>query len=445
MASWLTILLVVGVAECGQHHASIKSQYGQLVTSSTLKWTHVNSGQTVTQEAVPSGTGNSDKFVCRAEHHGALLVGQTTQVGGYCMVGFLTKLYKKHKYELLINVDRAARLEWKSYSKYAGVPEGAVAGVDESSTSAAGENDIFIGRHLGSSAQWLPGAVEVPRRSANFGLMRVFDSHGRMSEHNSGDVLVEVEPERYEIEIHDDLDTSGPRRPKKTTRQDVVLAKSSLFRFDEGKDQEARLQKVLSYEYEKSEYYGQVPGMIRALATTISLPNGQVQSVLWGLPERSQQHETLMVGHSLRHFKAVDVSVVGIRITEESPYRATLTAVFPDGSKRQRTIDGVAQRIYLNNIRPEYSRVYKIKDTVVHHQGPTTSTTPPSTNSFHERSSSHSSMTNSHQKKKKDRMLSDENSQNKQQLILASQSSAANLGPWCSVVLLCFLPLMPVL
>ena len=44
------------------------------------------------------------------------------------------------------------------------------------------------------------------------------------------------------------------------TSADVVLAKASLFRFDEGRDREARLQKVLAYDYEKSEYYGQVIG-----------------------------------------------------------------------------------------------------------------------------------------------------------------------------------------
>ena len=104
--------------------------------------------------------------------------------------------------------------------------------------------------------------------------------------------------------------------------------------------------------------------MIRALPTTIRLPNGQVQSILWGLPEKSQQHETIMVGHSLQHNKAVDVSVVGIRITQENPYRATLTSVFPDGSRRQRIIEGVVQSIYLDNIRPEYSRVYHIKESV---------------------------------------------------------------------------------
>ena len=60
-----------------------------------------------------------------------------------------------------------------------------------------------------------------------------------------------------------------PQMRRKVTRKDTVLAKSSLFRFDEGRDTEARLQKVLSYNYEKSEYYGQVPGMIRALPTQV--------------------------------------------------------------------------------------------------------------------------------------------------------------------------------
>merc|ERR1711990_941709 len=185
-----------------------------------------------------------------------------------------------------------------------------------------------------------------------------------MSEESTGDILVEIEPIRYELELHASLPDDEPQRTKKVLRSDVVLAQSSLFRFDEGKDTQARMQKVLSYEYEKSEYYGQVPGMLRALPTTIRLPNGQGQSVLWGLAEKSQQHETIMVGHALKHFRAVDVSVVGVRITEENPYKATLTSVFPDGSRRQRTIEGVVQRVYLDNIRPEYSRVYHIKESV---------------------------------------------------------------------------------
>ena len=74
---------------------------------------------------------------------------------------------------------------------------------------------------------------------------------------------MEVEPIRYQLEIHTSLPEDEPQRTKKVVRSDVVLAKSSLFRFEEGKDSEARMQKVLSYEYEKSEYFGQVPGMLR--------------------------------------------------------------------------------------------------------------------------------------------------------------------------------------
>ncbi len=91
----LVLVVIVGLAECGTHHASIKSKYGQLVTSSTLRWVHVSSSESIPLDGVPSGTGKSKQFVCRAEHHGALLVGQTKPMGGgYCVVGFVNKLYK---------------------------------------------------------------------------------------------------------------------------------------------------------------------------------------------------------------------------------------------------------------------------------------------------------------------------------------------------------------
>ena len=91
-----------------------------------------------------------------------------------------------------------------------------------------------------------------------------------MSEEGTGDILVEIEPIRYQLELHTNLPEDEPQRTKKILRSDVVLAQSSLFRFDEGKDSEARMQKVLSYEYEKSEYFGQVPGMLRGKMKTLS-------------------------------------------------------------------------------------------------------------------------------------------------------------------------------
>ena len=115
--------------------------------------------------------------------------------------------------------------------------------------------------------------------------------------------------------------------------------------------------------------------MIRALPASIRLSNGQTHSILWGLPQRSKQKETLMVGHALKHQSAVDVSVVGVRVTEELPYTAELASIFPDGSRVVRTVEGVLQRRYLNNIRPEYSRVYRIKDSIFVTAKPSTGAT----------------------------------------------------------------------
>ena len=80
----------------------------------------------------------------------------------------------------------------------------------------------------------------------------------KVEEHSNGDILVEVEPARYELDIHDLSNGKKLKNKSKITKEHAKLAKSSLFRFDEGRDAEARLQKVLSYAYEKSEYYGQV-------------------------------------------------------------------------------------------------------------------------------------------------------------------------------------------
>ena len=150
-----------------------------------------------------------------------------------------------------------------------------------------------------------------------------------------------------------------------------------------------------------------------------------------------------MVGHALKHFRAVDVSVVGVRITEETPYRATLSAIFPDGSRRQRRIDGVVQRIYLDNIRPEYSRVYHIKEAASaaspkppRHtpELPMTSTLKPSGSSgpkrpeaadkakdFHYKDTTNG-LRDTNRQTAKDRILSE------QQLLMASSSAAASVN-----------------
>ena len=97
LALSMLLLLLPAAVLCGGH-ASIKSKYGQLVTSSTLRWRATTAREfslqaAVPREAVRSGTGNQERVVCRADHHGAMALGQTVE-GGHCAVAFINKLMK---------------------------------------------------------------------------------------------------------------------------------------------------------------------------------------------------------------------------------------------------------------------------------------------------------------------------------------------------------------
>ena len=90
----LSFDLTSSASDRGVKFASKKSQYGQLVTSSTLRWEHSRmSSSEPPRNAVQSGTGNPKNVVCRADHHGAKLVGHTV-ARGQCAVAFFKNVYK---------------------------------------------------------------------------------------------------------------------------------------------------------------------------------------------------------------------------------------------------------------------------------------------------------------------------------------------------------------
>ena len=80
-------------------------------------------------------------------------------------------------------MDHAAKLEWKPFSKFLPVPEGAVAAVDSS-------EHFFVGRYLDpETGQYLSGSIEVQQESSySFGSMIVSTLSGRIKEVSSGEV-----------------------------------------------------------------------------------------------------------------------------------------------------------------------------------------------------------------------------------------------------------------
>ena len=56
--------------------------------------------------------------------------------------------------------------------------------------------------------------------------------------------------------------------------------------------------------------------------------------------------------------------MLGSLVTVEQPVSGLLVSFFPDGSRRERRVAAVMQTRRLDDIRPEYSGLYLIKEQV---------------------------------------------------------------------------------
>jgi len=206
---------VVGV---GGRAAKCQNEYGSLSTSSTLRWVRSGRGHQLPEHSVAAGT-NGASVICKAKYHGTQLLG--TASNGNCKVGFTSRLYSVYRYSVLTNSLGSARLSWVSFNKYGSVPLGAVAGVDDGDL-------VFVARYL-SVGKMRPAVLEIPNMGYGFGQIKVFSDHG-VEQTNDADLLVELEPVNYLLEIDNFV-----KKPKET-KQEKTLTTASLFRFDEGKD-----------------------------------------------------------------------------------------------------------------------------------------------------------------------------------------------------------------
>ena len=55
-------------------------------------------------------------------------------------------IFRKSKFEILLNENLSAKLEWRPYTKYSSVPEGAVSGVDSNSEEQGGNSIGYLDR-----------------------------------------------------------------------------------------------------------------------------------------------------------------------------------------------------------------------------------------------------------------------------------------------------------
>ena len=342
------VLVISLVASCqAESPAHVQSEYGQLVTSSTLAWARSGLGISLPANSVSSGTG--DGVLCRGQLHGITVAGFTSR--SRCMVaGTGGKLISLTSYTVLTHVTNASKLKWVTYERFSPVPSGAVAGLDGTGSY------VFIGRKLdGGVMRTALLEMGSAKNGAFGGRIAVYSVDDVVRLVSQCDLLVEVEPVRYQLDILKNI-----KHPQRSSEKSV-LAKSSMFRFGEGHDGVARMTKMVSYTYEKSLYFGHIRGAIKGLQTKIKMPTGETRSMTWGRTESDKQTESMLVEHSLDKHSAIDIEILAEKVSEEQLWSGILVAIFADGSRRERKVESVTLTSFLDMISPSYSAPHRIK------------------------------------------------------------------------------------
>ncbi|XP_011062782.1 PREDICTED: protein unzipped [Acromyrmex echinatior] len=372
MMLWQKNYLALGVLGCilllsattADNSVHILSKYGhQTLTSTTLKWlplAHYNPSDS--KEIIIGGSENvpdsQDEnyanqaevkrlvlYVCRAMHSGVWVAGTQKEKEKVCTVTIHGVVQSYEKYELLENVDGAARISWIQWNKYTPPPVGAVY-VDKT---------MLVARHE------VPKDLEKPRYThyigtlsspENFGTIVYVNEKGEEESAKSGELLVEAEPIRYELSSVK-LNWSKRRDIKRVPR---ILSEATIV--NRGAEP-ANLAEACVYSYKYSVYWGRRHAILNGLSTTITLINGTfLPNITWGTRDDENRTEAYNVLVYLQPGTGVNVTLKANYTDMEVPYSANLISHYEDSTTTSRMISGTRQEETLFDITPEFGPIY---------------------------------------------------------------------------------------
>ncbi|XP_043275472.1 protein unzipped [Venturia canescens] len=389
MAKILRSLSLIGVLvalEISSIHADnsvyILSKYRQRVTSSTLNWLAIAHYEASSKEIVIGGfeiqrelDGNQAEspvvkerslYVCRAFHSGVWVAGKQIEGEKKCTVTYLGNVVSYERYDLLENVDNAARLSWVAWDKLHQTPVGAVA-----------TESMYVARHVVSETEnertnknlGYTHYIGTYDTSEGFGRINYVKDDGVEGTAESGEVLVETEPIFYELNAVK-LNYNRKRILKRVTR---VLRETTISNAD---SESAVLAEALGYTFNHSIYWGQGHATIKALNTSITLAKGpRVGYISWGIEDKSVRSNATTVKIRLEPGTAVNVTLRANYTDMEVPYTGELVSVYEDGERRSRMIGGMCREETMMDLKYEFGPIYYLSNMSI---VPTT-LPPPST------------------------------------------------------------------
>jgi len=290
------------------------SSYGQLVTSSCLGWVGISS---VKSGMVTSNLAGmvKDRAICRIKDGDDLIPGRT-DIGENCLGEGIQKI----DYQVLVDLVGMARLEWRHWDMFTRPQIGSV---------AYNEN-IFIGRF---QKDGVPVIGDLDFGRGMNGDIRAFLRNNKEVKRTIGEVLVEVEPIKYQLE---NIIFHRGRGVK--TKTQIHLGSVTLHADTEHSHDWVMARTTVHYLHPSYSYWGYVPGTVRGLPVRVQGNATTFTQAVWGVEQREELRGEYMVQARLQSGTAKNLTLTGILVRREVPYTATLTMVYMDGIVRRHTV-----------------------------------------------------------------------------------------------------------
>jgi len=357
-------LILISIAEANEIVYTL-SGYGQLVTSSTLRWQTTKRSEhfaRVDQRVVRSN-GKYSSAICRGYFQNTLVPGGTNALN-QCAAYFSDKLVLLDDFQVLVDKTLTSRYEWQKWDIFNKLPIGGVA-FTETATEATYIATVDSGK-----------ICELDPRKGLSGKLSVSQDGKNVEFLEKGYILKEIEPQSYELK-----NTKYATWRAKVDRTPVHLGSVLLNNRNQLKnDFWDEITSVITYNASYSFYFGQLEGLIRALPAKAETYGGgdkyERVDLSWGLPLKFSRPQIKRVSANLMKGTMVNVSVEARLTTTELPYESALVVNFKDGQVREHNISGTYQETVLANIVVKKGPPHFIYNGT---EAPTTTTTTTTT------------------------------------------------------------------
>nr|CAI5841631.1 unnamed protein product [Callosobruchus analis] len=309
---------------------------------------------------------NKPVYVCRARES-VWVAGQLRPKNQVCVVSVYKKVREHEQFDILVNTEGSARLNWKLKSKIDLIPQGSVASGVEPKNFIARKDTSSHNKE--GSLTHNTGIYVKNENLEHLGMFYVVDQNNIEIHGEDGEILVEMEPVSYELK---GIRFSKVKRGKHHRTQ-LELGHTILKNEEEGLQ---RVDSVISYTYQYRVEWVKGHGLITGLPITVYAPDGSRLEGVANVPKEENRTEVAPIERYLEAGTAVNVTLMANYTDSEIPYKGRLISLYKDDETREKVLDEVLREKKVMDVVAVYSPAYFL------HNGshvPTTTTTTSTT------------------------------------------------------------------